>query len=196
MATHLACILSRYLGREFTRSRPWIESVEKSPAIRAKAIPTTLRMAMTPGNLQRSRRDTAGASKKLIRIARISGSKNSFAKANTARMTRRYANSISLRPSTGFPISGLPSVSELPMLSRTRYAENSRPALILVLYDLIWFANAAGIGLLRFYREPSAGENHPFCGNTMMAVPAPAPPRRRSDADCFSRDFIVLRAKP
>src|SRR5690348_13684341 len=152
MAAHLACILSRYLGREFTRSTPWIESVEKSPAIRAKAIPTTLRMAMIPWNLHRSRRDTAGASKKLIRIARISGSKNSFAKANTARMTVRYANSISLRPSTDFPKSWLPSVSELPMLGRPRYAKNSRPALILVLYDLIWFANAAGIGLLRFYR--------------------------------------------
>jgi len=49
MATHLAWILSPYLGREFTRSRSWSESVEQSPAIRAKEIATTLRMVTTRG---------------------------------------------------------------------------------------------------------------------------------------------------
>src|ERR1700737_3119092 len=102
MAAHLACILSRYLGREFTRSRPWSESVEQRPPIRAKTIATTLRTATARGNLQRSRRDTTGASKKLIRIARTSGSKNSFAQTKAERMTTRYATSISFPSSTGF----------------------------------------------------------------------------------------------
>src|SRR4029077_8826549 len=118
MAAHLAWILSRYLGREFTRSRACNESVEQRTPIRPKTIATILRTAIARGNLQRSRRDTTGASKKLIRIARISGSKNSFAQAKAERMTTRYANSISLRPSIGFsdmrwsisfPKSGLPS---------------------------------------------------------------------------------------
>src|SRR3984893_5424866 len=95
-------MLSRYLGREFTKSKPSSESVEQRPAIKAKTIATTLRTATARGNLQRSRRDTTGASKKLIRIARIRGSKNSFAQAKAARMTTKYATSISFTRSTGF----------------------------------------------------------------------------------------------
>src|SRR5258708_8648941 len=102
MAAHLARILSRYLGRELTRSRPSNESVEQRPPIRAKPMATTLRTATARGNLQCSRRDTTGANKKLIRIARIRGSKSSFAQAKAERMTTRYATWINLPSSTGF----------------------------------------------------------------------------------------------
>src|SRR5580704_3159067 len=78
------------------------KSVEQSPPIRANAIATTLNTAIARGKCQRSRRETTGASKKLIRIARISGSKNSFAQAKAARMRTRYATWISLRTSNGF----------------------------------------------------------------------------------------------
>src|SRR6202035_391837 len=102
MANHLAWMLSRYFGKEFTKSRPWRERVEQSPPIRAKAIATTLRTATTRGKCQRSRRETTGASKKLIKIAKISGSKNSLAQAKAAKMRTRYATSISLRTLIGF----------------------------------------------------------------------------------------------
>ena len=102
MAVHLAWMLSRYLGREFTRSRACNESVEQRAPIRAKTIATTLRTAIARGNLQRSSRDTTGASKKLIRIARISGNKNSLAQAKTERMTTRYATGTSFPNSVGF----------------------------------------------------------------------------------------------
>src|SRR4029077_14417956 len=113
MAAHLAWILSRYLGREFTRSRACSESVEQRTPIRAKTIATILRTAIARGNLQRSRRDTTGASKKLIRIARISGSKNSFAQAKAERRTTRYATWISFPSSTGFSATRLFGIDSL-----------------------------------------------------------------------------------
>src|ERR1700759_2509849 len=79
-----------------------MESVEQSPPIRAKAIATTLKTATARGKCQRSRRETTGASKKLIKIARMRGSKNSFAQAKAASMRTRYATSTSLRTSIGF----------------------------------------------------------------------------------------------
>src|ERR1700722_7488315 len=106
-AAHLAWKLSRYLGRVFTRSRPCNESVEHRPPIIPIAIATTQRTATTGGNRQRSSRDTTGASKKLINIAKISGSRNSFARAKAARMITRYAISISFPSSTGFSDSRL-----------------------------------------------------------------------------------------
>ena len=55
MATHLAWMLSLYLGREFMiQSRRG--RVEQRPPIRAKAIATTLRAAATRGKCQRSLR--------------------------------------------------------------------------------------------------------------------------------------------
>src|SRR5271165_4683660 len=89
-------MLSRYFGSEFTKFRLCTDSVVQSIPIITKAIATTLSTAKTGWSPHRSSRDTAGASRKLIRIARTIGSKNSFAQEKAQRITTRYANPISL----------------------------------------------------------------------------------------------------
>jgi hypothetical protein len=61
------------------RSRASSERVEQRIPIKLKTTATTLTTVTTRGNLQRSKRDITGANIKLIRTARISGRRNSFA---------------------------------------------------------------------------------------------------------------------
>src|SRR5580700_6373529 len=95
-------MLSRYLGSALTRSKLSIDMVVQSAPRMANENVATLRTARTGWKPHRSRRETTGANKKLIRIARTIGSKNSLAHANAQRISTRYAKATSLVNSNVF----------------------------------------------------------------------------------------------